>query len=363
MSRDGGLHPGAWWVWALGLAAAASRTTNPLLLLLLASVIVFAVVVHPSARRTVLGFFARIAAVVLALRLALAVVFTSPFPGHTVVRLPSVPVPSVFAGLRIGGPVTAESLLAALDGGMQLAVLLLAAGAASALADPRSLLRCLPAALYEVGVAVSIAVALAPQFATAARRVREARRLRGEAGRGPVVWLRAALPVLHGALERSIDLAAAMDARGFGRRGPVRPWRRHVVTAALVVALLACAAATYGLLSPGFRSSVSLPLLAAGVGLAAAGMIVGRRDAVRSRYRPPRWTPRAWLVAAGGAAAVVSVVLAGHLTPGSLTPTGYPLTWPQVPTVAVAGALGAALSALSAGTPDTVPRTLRAGTP
>ena len=26
------LHPGAWWLWALGLAAAASRTTNPLLL-------------------------------------------------------------------------------------------------------------------------------------------------------------------------------------------------------------------------------------------------------------------------------------------------------------------------------------------
>ena len=29
-TRD--LHPLAWWVWALGLAAAASRTTNPLLL-------------------------------------------------------------------------------------------------------------------------------------------------------------------------------------------------------------------------------------------------------------------------------------------------------------------------------------------
>ena len=29
------LHPGAWWAWALGLAAAASRTTNPLLLILI----------------------------------------------------------------------------------------------------------------------------------------------------------------------------------------------------------------------------------------------------------------------------------------------------------------------------------------
>jgi len=32
------LHPGAWWLWALGLAAAASRTTNPLLLALVVAV-------------------------------------------------------------------------------------------------------------------------------------------------------------------------------------------------------------------------------------------------------------------------------------------------------------------------------------
>ena len=31
-------HPGAWWVWALGLATAASRTTNPLLLGLIVAV-------------------------------------------------------------------------------------------------------------------------------------------------------------------------------------------------------------------------------------------------------------------------------------------------------------------------------------
>ena len=32
------LHPGAWWLWALGLATAASRTTNPLLLALILAV-------------------------------------------------------------------------------------------------------------------------------------------------------------------------------------------------------------------------------------------------------------------------------------------------------------------------------------
>ncbi len=42
------LHPGAWWLWALGLATAASRTTNPLLLLLIIAVASLVVAVHRS---------------------------------------------------------------------------------------------------------------------------------------------------------------------------------------------------------------------------------------------------------------------------------------------------------------------------
>ena len=37
------LHPGAWWLWALGLATAASRTTNPLLLGLILAVVAYVV--------------------------------------------------------------------------------------------------------------------------------------------------------------------------------------------------------------------------------------------------------------------------------------------------------------------------------
>ena len=40
------LHPGAWWLWALGLATAASRTTNPLLLGLILVLLGLWLVVH-----------------------------------------------------------------------------------------------------------------------------------------------------------------------------------------------------------------------------------------------------------------------------------------------------------------------------
>ena len=42
------LHPGAWWLWALGLATAASRTSQILLLLLVIAVTAYVV----AARRT-----------------------------------------------------------------------------------------------------------------------------------------------------------------------------------------------------------------------------------------------------------------------------------------------------------------------
>ena len=61
-----------------------------------------------------------------------------------------------------------------------------------------------------------------PQFADSVRRVRAAQALRGgETGR--VGRLRRLLvPVLEDALERSLALAAGMDARGYGRAGGLR---------------------------------------------------------------------------------------------------------------------------------------------
>lgn len=359
--RDG-LHPGAWWIWATGLAVAASRTTNPILLSLILAVTGYVAAVRAHTR--LFGFFLRLATVVVALRMALAVIFTSGLPGHVVVALPQVPVPDFLVGLHIGGPVTVEALLNALYGALQFAALILAIGAAVAIADPRSLLRLLPAALYEMGVAVAVALSVAPELATAARRVRRARRLRGEPDRGLVSWVRSALPVLHGALERSINLAAAMDARGFGRRGSAPRWRRRLVTAGLVVGLLATAAASYALLTPGTPGGVGLPLAAGGALLAALAVLAGRADAVRTRYRPPRWTPASWIVAAAGCAAAAGVISAGHIDAAALNPTGYPPVLPATPGIAVAGILAAAIPVVIAHTTPDMRRTrARTGRP
>ena len=96
-------------------------------------------------------------------------------------------------------------------------------GAANALANPKRLLKSMPPALYEIGTAIVVAVALLPQLADSLRRVRAARQLRGVPG-GRVGGLRGiVVPVMEDALERSMSLAAGMDARGYGRAGGSTP--------------------------------------------------------------------------------------------------------------------------------------------
>lgn len=334
------LHPGAWWAWCVALGATATRTTNPLLLGLLIAVSSFVVAARrgPSGGRA-FGFFLRLGIFVVAMRLVFEVVFGNSLPGTVIVRLPTVPLPSVLTGLRIGGPVTAQALLTATYSAMQLATLLVCIGAANSLASPRRLLRALPGALYEVGVALTVAMSFAPQLADAVVRVRRARRLRGFASSGLRGWIGVALPVLQDALERSIDLAAAMDSRGFGRRGNGSRRRRRVTTAAVLVGLLAVACAVYGLLDSGSPAVVGVPLLVAGSVVAAGSVLLGGRGVVRSKYRPDTWRGAEWLTICAGLAALAGAIVAGRTQPGSLHTGTYPIVMPQLPWPAAVGIL------------------------
>ena len=334
------LHPGAWWLWALALGTAASRTTNPLLLLLLITVVGFVVAARRSPDAvSSYGFFLRLGAFVLAVRLIFEIVFTPGLPGRVLVRLPTLPLPHWMAGMQVGGAVTAQALLAATYNGLQLVALLVLVGAANALASPRRLLRALPGALYEAGVAVTVAMSFAPQLVEAAARVRRARRLRGLPDSGLRSWIGVAVPVLEDGLERSVDLAAAMDSRGFGRRGDASPRRRRLVGATVLAGLLAVLVAVYALLESGTPGLVGVPMLAGGALVSGAAVVVGGRSVGRSRYRPDPWRGPEWLVVGSGVLAVAGVVAAGWLRPGALHTTVYPLVAPALPWPAVAGVL------------------------
>jgi energy-coupling factor transport system permease protein len=359
-SSSRGLHPGAWWLWALGLGTAASRTTNPLLLALLLAVAGYVVAVRRTAApwAHTYGAFLKIAAAVLGIRLVFAVALGSPIPGnHVLVTLPEVPLPQWAQGIRIGGRVTAEGLVFALYDGLRLAALLVCVGAANALAAPSRLLKSLPGALYEAGVAVVVAMTYAPHLVADVRRLRQARRLRGRADRGLKGLAQVGLPVLEGALERSVALAAAMDARGYGRTREVPAAVRRTTAALTLGGLLAVCTGTYGLLGAGGAGGAryGLPLLLAGACAAFGGLLLGGRRAVRTRYRPDRFGVRAWAVAASGAAVAAFTVYAAGAEPGALAPGVTPLTWPVLPLWPAAAVLLGLLPAAAAPAPERTP--------
>ncbi|WP_189129486.1 energy-coupling factor transporter transmembrane component T [Wenjunlia tyrosinilytica] len=348
MARGTCLHAGAWWLWALGLAAAASRTTNPLLLLLLIAVAGYVV----AARRTEApwarsyGAFLKFGLVVLGIRLVFAVFLGSPIPGTTVLfTLPEAPLPDWARGVRLGGRVTAEGVLFAAYDGLKMATLLVCVGSANALANPARLLKSLPGALYEAGVAVVVAMTFAPHLVSDVQRLRSARRLRGREDRGPRALLHIGLPVLEGALERSVALAAAMDTRGYGRSADVPRAVRRTTAVLTLGGLAGVCLGSYGLLSDD-GGLLGLPVLLVGLAAAVAGLVLGGRRAARTRYRPDRWGPREWLVTASGVAVAALMFHADGLHPSTV-----PLAAPALPLLPAASVLIGLLPAFIAPAP------------
>ncbi|PHX60561.1 MAG: cobalt ABC transporter permease [Actinobacteria bacterium] len=344
------LHPAAWWIWALGLAAAASRTTNPLLLLLIISVAALVVTARkpdaPWGRSFM--FFLRLGVAVIVIRVLVQVVFGAAFGTTVLLPLPGVTLPSWLAGVRLGGDITFESLLMAFYDGLRLATILICVGAANSLASPSRLLKSVPAALYEFGVSVVVAMTFTPQLVIDVDRVRTARRLRGRPTTGIRAIAGSAMPVFEGALEKSVTLAAAMDSRGYGRRGALSAKKRRTNSALLLLGLVAACIGAYALIAAGSPVALGLPMLILGVSICLVSITLSARAAVRTRYRPDPWALPENLVAGAGVLVAMSFASAAWLLISGLDTPSNPPTWPALPLLPLAGLMIAATPAITA---------------
>ena len=133
--------------------------------------------------------------------------------------------------------VTGEELEVALFQGVRLAAVALAFAAYALLLDHDRLIQAAGFARRSV-LAVGLATRLVPTLERDVRGLVEALRGRGVEVRG--LWSRARLlsPLVADSLERGLNLAEAMEARGYGRPGrtqtPRPPWTRldHAALAA-----------------------------------------------------------------------------------------------------------------------------------
>ncbi|MGH3362737.1 MAG: energy-coupling factor transporter transmembrane component T [Nocardioides sp.] len=355
LPRD--LHPVAWWLWAIGLATAASLTTNPLLLLLLIGVATLVVMARRSDQPWAASYrlYVWVGVAIVLIRIVFRILFSTGGP-TVLLDLPAVPLPGWAAGVTLLGPLTLESLLAGFYDGLRLATIVIAVGAANALANPKRLLRSVPPALYEIGTALVVAVSVLPQFADSVRRVRAAQSLRGGA-EGRIGRLRRVLvPVLEDALERSLALAAGMDTRGYGRSGSLTPAHRRRTGALMLVGLCGVCVGTYAFLDQSAPRILALPMLALGLLAALGGLLHAGRTVERTRYRPDRWRWPELVVACSG----IVVAAGGWWISGRQSLIAHPGVdaFPQVSLVALLAA-GAALSGALCSPPPSVARPVR----
>ena len=234
------LHPFTWWLWAIGLAVANLRFDSTWFTVSCVGVVM--VVVYtcrdnaPWAKS--FDWTLKLSIWILMVRTFIGITIGVPIPGTELFKLPILPLPTWMPGIRIGGAVTWERLSSSLSEGFLICSIIVLFGAAASLTSPHRLLRVLPIYVYEFAVAVVIAASVLPQLVGAVKRIRMAQRLRGQSTRGLKSWKRVAIPLLEESLARSLDLAAAMDSRGYGvskKRSRYRPISWHLKDSLIVL--------------------------------------------------------------------------------------------------------------------------------
>jgi energy-coupling factor transport system permease protein len=289
--------------------------SNPILIVLVVLVACFVVLARRTEAPWAMSFrfYLYLGLLIITIRLVFRILVGGSGGGPVLFTLPSIPLPDIARGIQLLGPVTRDSLLAGLYDGMRLAAIVICVGAANTLANPKRLLKSMPPALYEVGTAIVVALSVFPQLAESVQRVRRARRLRGDPGKGIGSLRRIIVPVLEDALERSMTLAAGMDARGYGRSGQATRRQRLLTGTLMLAGLVGLCVGTYGYLDSTAPRALAWPMLAAGVVLAVLGFVVAGRRVERTRYRPDRWRAGELVaVASGVGVAVLTYVIAAR---------------------------------------------------
>jgi len=312
-------HTWSWVAWLIAAALPAFLLHNPLYLALVlgAAWIVYAALGRTSAVGSSWGSFVRIG--LFLFLLAIPFNALSIHVGQIVLfRLPeNWPI--------VGGPVTLETIIAGAASGLALFTILVVFAAFNAVVDHYQLLRSTPAFLYQAGVVISIAITFVPQMVLSAKEIRQAQRIRGHRFRGLRDLLPLVIPLLANGLERAIQLAETMEARGFG--SVLNPLSHRQAILSQVGTLLALVGLLAGLVMLAFLpGGTTGGWILAGSGIASLLAILwlqGRR-VHRTRYRRPRWQTRDTTIVLASAVVIGVVMVARQIAPGTLYYSPYP---------------------------------------
>lgn len=295
------VHPFAWVGWLGAALLALSTVRNPLYLIVILLCVGIVKTMSLSEELAV--------SPISSVRFALLVVPLSAlfnaamvhFGDTVLLRLPpSLPV--------LGGPITLEALVFGATNGLVLSGILAAFTALNQALPVRALVRLIPRAFHQVSVVVSIALTFVPTTLRQLEQIREAQAVRGHRLRGLRDWLPLFLPLLIGGLERALQLAEAMTARGFA--SAQEPGRDIAPRTAVAVGLLALLGGWLLRLVWG-RQALGLGLMLLGAKLILGALWILGRRVPRTTYRHEPWRRVDWAVLLSAGVVLVAFALPG----------------------------------------------------
>jgi energy-coupling factor transport system permease protein len=330
VTRSTGLHAMAWCGWGLAAVVVAQVMANPLTSALLIALAVAVTVVHHRGDTAMFRVVMAVGAVFVGVRVVIATMTTHGV-GTTWFTLPSFTMPRWLGGYEVGGSVEQPVVLQALNEAMALLALFAVVGAFNACVSHHQLVRSLPRAFHEIGLVLTVALTFVPATVESVRRATEADIARtGGVRVRRRRWRRLVVPVVEDGLERAMNLAESLDARGFGAGTPSRQERR--AGWCVLVGALTSGATLIALVAQQRLWAIAAGACAAGAIVAA--IVLASRASGRPRHRPQPLaaTDRRLLGASVGAMSAAIATSIG-IIPGqdAMRWAANPLTMPQLP--------------------------------
>ncbi|PMP84018.1 MAG: energy-coupling factor transporter transmembrane protein EcfT [Chloroflexus aggregans] len=319
------MHTRTWLVWLAATTAIAILAPHPLYHLLIMLAVSYVFVARRDDRPLARSFplFARAGAVIWLSYIVFAVITVGGPRGATVLfNAPTYQLPVWLGGIVLGGPITAEALARGATRGLSLWTLLLIFGTFNALVDHHRLLRLVPRSLFHAGLAVTIAIAFAPGLVRSGQEIIAAQRARGHRFGSIRSWWALVGPLLAGSLERALQLAEALEARGYGRT-LTKPSTGRMIGLLLGLSILATT-----LISWLWAGPTVLPIMAplGGIGLALVWWSSHQlsRTVSRTTYRRERWHHHDTITCLTAVSAAIVIATLRLLEPTALVYYPFP---------------------------------------
>lgn len=276
------IHTLAWIAWLTAGLVVISATRNPLYLLLLVLVLM---VIQTRLRPANAGFsfsMMRFFATILLFSTGFNALI-SRF-GETVLFTIPETIP------LLGGPITLEALLYGATNGLVLNGMFTLFMIINSVVPVQNLVRLIPQAFNPLAVVTTIALTFIPATQQHFHAIRDAQAMRGQRLNKLRDWLPLFIPLLIGGLERSMQIAEAMTARGYALQPAAQvshrrfPWSKLVLPFSLI-----CIIAGWLLLLITDAPLAAWILIALGTGALLALFYSSGRRFPKTRLREQAW--------------------------------------------------------------------------